>query len=135
METQTVKSKAAKVTVNDEVARKTRNFVKNLRRDVVKAQAKQSAETSSKYDKRMALAEKVALQFVVTALEVLLADKPTSKAVAVGVANLVTVLEGKVAVLAASRTNPDASKYRKRRDKGEEIATANVLKRLEKLQG
>ena len=138
METKTkTKSKTtkAKVTANDEVARKTRNFVKNVRRDVVKLQGVQSDPNSSKYEVRIALGEKVATQSAVTALETLLANSTTNTEVANGVTKLVDELNTKVATLSATRKDPNASKYAKRRARAEETATTNVVTRLVKLQG
>ena len=119
----------------DEVARKTRNFVKNVRRDVVKQQGVQNNPNASKYEQRMALGEKVATQSAVTALETLLANSKTNAEIVSGVTNLVSGLNAKVVTLAATRKDPNASKYAKRRARAEETATTNVVTRLAKLQG
>jgi hypothetical protein len=141
MKTATVKTKGAKVNeAFAEVARKTRNFVKNLRRDVVKFGNIQNDLTVSKYARRMALAEKVATQSVVTSIENILETSKsedvntTNENITNGIDNLVSELETKLANLTATKNDKEASKYKRRRARGEETATSRVLARVQKLQ-
>ncbi len=113
---------------NSEIARKVKNFVKNIRRDVVTEQ-----RTQSQYAKRRALAAKIATKRVVTSVEVILADKPTDSVIAKGILGLRDELTAKVSELKAIKSNPDTSQYHKRRARGEEVATASALSRIEKL--
>jgi len=118
---------------NKEIARKAKNFVKNIRRDVVAKQKTQSAETSTQYEKRRALAAKVATKRVVTSVETILDGNPTDSVIAKGILGLRDELTAKVSELNATKTNPDTSQYHKRRARGEEVATASALSRVEKL--
>ena len=139
--TKTKRYKSAKVNETfAEVARKTRNFVKNLRRDVVKFANIQTDVNSTQYEKRMALAEKVATQNVVTSVETILETSKTEDAnttnenIANGVDSLILELETTLANLTATKNDKEASKYKRRRARGEETATARVLDRVRKLQ-
>lgn len=135
METATVEKTSVVVNVNDvETARKTRNFVKNLRRDVRKLEAVQKDVTASQYTKRMALAEKVATQRVVTAIETLLTKSTTDTEIVNGVDSLLTELETTLGNLTTIKNDKEASKYKRRRARGEETATSRVLARVQKLQ-
>lgn len=118
---------------NSEIARKTKNFVKNVRRDVRGYKAVQDNPTSTKYEVRRALAEKVATNRVVTSVEKLLEGKPSDSVIAKGVEKVRTDLINNLAELGATKNNPDASQYKKRRARGEEVAIANALNRMEKL--
>jgi len=115
-----------------EIARRVRNFVKNLRRNVVAFGTIQN-NSDKKYAQRVALAKKIATNRIVTSIENVLANNPTDSAITIGMGALRTELTEKVVELVKIKKNPDSSLYAIRRARGEEIATESALNRVVKL--